>query len=130
MKILVCGGRKFCDAAIAFDFLNRANAYFNRTLGEGITLIIHGAAQGADSLAGQWADANGIHSAAVKALWKLPDGTTDKRAGIKRNLAMLQLRPDGVIAFPGGRGTAHMSRAAMAAGVPVYVVKINSTRGS
>jgi len=43
-----------------------------------------------------------------------------KRAGPIRNRQMLELKPDGVVAFPGDRGTRDMITAAQEAGVPVY----------
>lgn len=42
------------------------------------------------------------------------------KVGPKRNRKMLELKPDGVVAFPGGRGTMDMIRAATEAGVPVW----------
>ena len=42
-------------------------------------------------------------------------------AGPKRNQQMLdEAKPDMVVAFPGGKGTAHMRQIAKAAGVPVW----------
>lgn len=84
-----------------------------------ITMLIEGGADGADLLAEQWADANGIHYARVPALWH----AHGRSAGPRRNEAMLLLSPDGVIAFPGGRGTAHMVRIATEAGIKVWEPK-------
>jgi ABC-type Fe3+-hydroxamate transport system substrate-binding protein len=45
-----------------------------------------------------------------------------KRAGPVRNRQMLELKPDGVVAFDtGGPGTRDMITAAQEAGVPVYL---------
>ena len=41
------------------------------------------------------------------------------RGGFRRNLEMLDEKPDGVIAFPGGNGTAHTVRNAKQRGIPV-----------
>lgn len=68
-------------------------------------VLIHGCATGADIMAGEWAKANGIPVLEYPALWKLHN----KRAGPIRNVQMLEEgNPDLVVAFPGGRGTAHM----------------------
>jgi hypothetical protein len=71
---------------------------------------------GADSLAAAWAMSRGIPTLAFPADWK-KDG---KAAGFIRNATMLRDgRPELVVAFPGGKGTAHMVNLARAAGVPV-----------
>ena len=82
-------------------------------------LVIHGAARGADALAGEWASFHGIQTVTVPANWK-GDGLA---AGPKRNQLMLDLlEPDQVVAFPGGVGTADMVRRAEEAGVFVHKV--------
>ena len=81
-----------------------------------ITRLIHGAARGADSLAAAWARSRGIPALAFPADWK-QDG---KAAGFIRNARMLRDgRPELVVAFPGGNGTAHMVKLARSAGVTV-----------
>lgn len=82
--------------------------------------IIEGGASGADTLAREWADANGFRSRVYRARWQ----EHGKAAGPIRNQMMLDVeRPILVIAFPGSRGTADMMRRAKAAGVPVIEVK-------
>lgn len=77
-------------------------------------------APGADSLARQWAEDNGVETIGFRASWNL----YGKRAGYIRNVQMLnEGQPDLVVAFPGGAGTKMMINLAEAAGVPV--VKIN-----
>jgi hypothetical protein len=109
VKLLVCGGRDYQDINRVMRVLDNIHEKC------GITEIIHGAAKGADSLAGQWARKNGIKETAVPANWDL----YGRRAGPLRNEEMLLLAPDGVVAFPGGRGTAHMARIAEEAGIKV-----------
>jgi predicted Rossmann-fold nucleotide-binding protein len=112
MRLLVCGGRDYQD-------LNRVMRVLDNIHEKcGITEIIHGAAKGADSLAGQWARKNGIRETAVPANW-YPNGKLDRSAGPKRNREMLAMKPDGVVAFPGGSGTADMARIAEEAGIKV-----------
>lgn len=96
MKLLVCGGRDFDDAELLVRELNK---YLPN-----VSHVIHGDARGADSLAGGWALANGIQEVKCPANWN----RFDKRAGYLRNQAMLELNPDIVVAFPGGKGTAMM----------------------
>jgi hypothetical protein len=111
MKLLVCGGRDYTNRNALFAALDWLHGRRN------IELIIHGAARGADRLAAEWASARGIQSRAFPALWDV-DG---KAAGFIRNRRMLDCgRPDGVAAFPGGRGTADMINQAQAAGVLVW----------
>jgi hypothetical protein len=78
--------------------------------------VIDGAASGADALAHQWALARGVPTLRFRAQWK----TLGKAAGPVRNRQMLvDGRPDLVIAFPGGDGTADMMKQAREAGVEV-----------
>ena len=112
-RVLVCGGRDFRNQRLLNDFLNELDA------ASPIGTIIHGAAKGADRLAGQWAKDNGKSMDVYPADWQR-DG---RAAGYRRNQRMLdQARPTLVVAFPGGPGTAHMVRIATAAGVPVKQV--------
>lgn len=110
MKVIVCGGRDFNDERAVFNALDKAHSH------KPISMVIHGGARGADLLAGEWAESRGIISARVDALWD----AHGKAAGPRRNRAMLDLFPEGIIAFPGGRGTADMVAAAREAGVKVW----------
>lgn len=112
LKVLVCGGRDFADAVK----LEQALDHINEQLGGGITMVIQGGARGADALAKAWALKRGIHVAQVDALW----AHNGRAAGPIRNAAMLTLRPQLVICFPGGSGTASMKAMAQRAGLPVY----------
>lgn len=82
----------------------------------GIRKLVHGAARGADSLASEWARSRGVLEIPCPAQWDLHG----RRAGILRNQQMLnQETIDLVVAFPGGRGTADMTRRAWKAGITV-----------
>jgi hypothetical protein len=109
MKVLVCGGRTFIDKHLVWDTLNEWNVENQ------FTHIIHGGARGADALAGCWAREYGIQEVRCEANWN----RYGARAGFLRNAAMLALKPDLVVAFPGGVGTAMMTRIAREAGVRV-----------
>jgi hypothetical protein len=110
VRIIVCGGRDYADRARVFEVLDKVHAL--RVIAE----VIQGDAPGADSLAKEWAKAHGIKHTDCPADWK----SLGRRAGPIRNRYMLTLKPDGVVAFPGGRGTLDMISAAQEAGVPVY----------
>ncbi len=108
-RVLVCGGRDYDDRE-SLDMVLDAAHYANP-----IECLIHGAAQGADKLANDWAQKRGIQLEIYPANWR--DG---KKAGPIRNQQMLdEGKPHMVIAFPGGKGTADMIRRAEATGVPV-----------
>jgi hypothetical protein len=109
MKILVCGGRNFEDRIL----LDRVLSELRQA--RPFDMVIHGDSRGADRLAGWWADRNGIQEVRCPAPW----GVHGHGAGTMRNRAMLTLQPDLVVAFPGGRGTAHMVSIAKAAGIEV-----------
>lgn len=114
LRVLVCGGRDFANR----DFLFRCLDAVHRK--SGIVTVIHGAARGADTLAGEWAEARDVPLVTVAADWK----THGKRAGLIRNQQMLDLcAPDAVIAFPGGVGTGDMVRRSQEAGLPVWEPK-------
>lgn len=106
MRVLVCGGRDYKHSAFVYTVLNSLE----------ITHLIEGGARGADDIAHGWAHDTDTPHTTVRADWK----THGKKAGILRNIRMLEeYRPDLVIAFPGGRGTAHMVEIARKAGVEV-----------
>lgn len=107
-SVLVCGGRDFTDRQKVKEVLD--------SLEPGI--VVEGGATGADGIAHAWARLNGVHVASVSALWD----HYRKPAGPIRNAAMLLLKPDLVVAFPGGRGTADMVRKARAVGIQVLEI--------
>lgn len=110
MRLLVCGGRDFRDTKLAYRVLDRLNR------AHGIDVVIEGDARGADRIAGYWARRNRIDNIKFRADWD----THGLAAGTIRNGQMLaEGKPDMVLAFPGGRGTADMIRRARAAGVPI-----------
>jgi hypothetical protein len=113
MRVLVCGGRTFSDAELLCGMLNHLKERFPDIS------IIHGAARGADQLAGAWAHENNVSCVAFPANWD----AYGRSAGHVRNGEMLSRgKPDLVVAFPGGRGTANMIEQATQAGVKVINV--------
>lgn len=112
MRILVTGGRNFANRPLLTATLDRLHAE------RPITLVIHGAARGADTLAGEWAVMNGVLFQAYAADWE----RYGRSAGPRRNGEMLAEKPDLVVAFPGGAGTEDMKRRARGAGLEVLEV--------
>lgn len=110
MKLLVCGRRDYAD----YDTLKAAIVALKPTG------IAHGAASGADSLAGQVADELGLPVTEYPANWR----RYGRAAGMIRNKEMLRdYAPDAVLAAPGGRGTANMVAIARKAGVPTHMIE-------
>lgn len=110
MIILVTGGRAYNDAAQIARTLDAVHkAHY-------IQVLVHGCATGADTLAAVWAMERGIQPAGCPALW---DFYGPKTAGGVRNHAMLWLKPELLVAFPGGSGTANMVGQARQAGLKV-----------
>lgn len=110
MRLIVCGGRGYSDEATVFAALDHVHAKRR------ISLVIQGGAPGADALAKRWAAERGVECIEVRADWTAHGRT----AGPIRNGKMLGMRPDGVVAFPGGRGTEDMCRQAAERGVTVW----------
>lgn len=114
MIVLVCGGRNFAvnnDFERSMLFAKMDTLHKERP----IDIVIEGGANGADAAVNIWAQRNNIHVATVSAYW----GSLGRKAGPMRNQAMLKLRPDLVVAFPGGKGTANMVDIARKAGIEV-----------
>lgn len=114
MRVLICGGRNFNDMDLVYAAMADLEAAFGR-----VTSVIHGGAAGADLLGGRWGHQCGRPVTVYRADWT----KHGRAAGPIRNQRMLdEGKPDRVVAFPGGRGTADMVRRATAAGIPVTEV--------
>lgn len=110
IRVLVCGGRDFDDELLVLTVLLTLHN------DHGIFCVIHGAARGADTLAGRVARELGIEVYEYPADWN----AHGRRAGPIRNEKMLREgKPDLVVAFPGGIGTADMVNRAWKAGIKV-----------
>lgn len=114
MRVLVCGGRDYSDQTRVFKEL-----IFLRT-SPGKLIIIEGGASGADALAADFAKRYWVEHIQFKADW----GKHGKAAGPIRNQQMIEEgKPDLVLAFPGGIGTANMIKQSKAAGIKVIVIE-------
>lgn len=118
MRVLICGSRSFAAAGV-INAMVRGLAETYPDL-----VVIHGAAKGADTLAGE----------AAKDIAKVEEYPADweqygKKAGYLRNKQMLEEgQPDLVLAFVDkplteSKGTHMMVNLAEEAGIAVYVVR-------
>lgn len=98
--VLVCGGRGYRNRDKVNETLDSLHTIRQ------IDVIIEGAAEGADTLAEQWAKTRAVPYVGVAADWE----KFGKRAGPIRNSAMLDIvTPKCCVAFPGNNGTADMT---------------------
>lgn len=115
-RVLICGDRDWANTP-EFD---RIMEKWVATHGIPQT-IIEGCARGADRAAEYWARLHGVTVEHYPAQWD----QHGRSAGTIRNAAMLDAKPDAVIAIhsdlANSKGTAHMVRIARRAGVPVWV---------
>lgn len=109
MRVLVCGGRDYYWRDLLYWVMDRLHTQHR------FTLVIHGDADGADTLAKEWAIERGIPHQPFPADW-----STSRSAGPLRNAQMLREgRPELVVAFPGGKGTQDMVGRSLLGGLPV-----------
>jgi len=133
MRVLICGGRYFSDYQAVREELRRIERDQ-----QPFTYIIQGECPtGADKMARIYADKHRIPcTSEFRPDWDNLDvpGARIKRnrlgklynanAGPDRNKRMMdEGKPDLVVAFPGGDGTADMVRKAKAAGIEVIEVR-------
>lgn len=110
--VVVCGSRSWRDEKAIRERL--------RQLPQGST-VIHGAARGADVIAGKVAKELGLRVIECPADW-----SQGRSAGYKRNREMIEkYRPDFVLAFWDGksRGTQHTMRLAEDRGIDLIMIR-------
>lgn len=124
LRILVCGGRRYgmptkntATGFLDFEKAEKEERFLNRVLTKlAPKEIIAGDALGADKLALAWAKGYRVKWQMFPADWD----SYGYSAGPIRNQRMLtQGKPDLVVAFPGGKGTANMCGLARQAKVRV-----------
>lgn len=128
MRVLVCGSR---------DWTDRARIWQRLRLLEPETVVVHGAARGADLMAAEIARVLGLGVDPFPADWNVtmqtrPEMTRERRdgslydaeAGFRRNIAMLESGVELVIAFQRAfsGGTQHTIDQARKRGIPVEVI--------
>lgn len=112
-RILVCGGVEWSNITMTEAVLDGYREQYHEK--DKPIVIVQGGARGADYIAKAWAEKHGIPGETFKAEWN----KYGRAAGPIRNSAMLETRPDLVIAFPGGRGTSDTVTKAVKLGIPV-----------
>ena len=113
LRVLVCGGRNYHNQEHVWTTLSELDAK------QPIGLLIHGAATGADRLAQAWALNRLIPDREFDSNWPKYGGA----AGAIRNQHMIEEgKPDLVVAFSGGPGTADLVQRAKLHGVKVIEV--------
>jgi hypothetical protein len=116
MKVMICGGRDYTFSESDVQTLNELHAQWH------FSLVLSGAAPGADACAEAWAAATGVPVRRFPADW----ATYGRAAGPRRNKEMVARcaagLPGMVVAFPGGKGTQNCLRLAEKAGLRVIRV--------
>lgn len=117
--VLVCGDRNYWDK----DAISYHLSKLHKGLDGPIERVIHGAARGADTLAGDWGRDNHVPVSSYPAEWV----RYGRGAGPVRNKMMLERgKPNLVVAFHDdierSKGTAHMLRLAKKAGVSTMLI--------
>ncbi len=106
MRVIVCGGRNYAKREFMAEVIRGLAPE---------TTVVHGAAPGADTLAGELAKERGLAVEEHPADWK----KYGRSAGPLRNREMLAAGAELVVAFPGGAGTGHMLGIAREAGLMI-----------
>lgn len=122
MRIIICGGRDFSEAKFIIKWLDEFVS--ESTIGTPKLVANGGCPSGADKWATYWAQIRGWPLAIFPANWKMHG----KAGGPIRNRAMLLIKPDFVIAFPGGNGTQDMINAAAKMGI--HTIKVKSSEAT
>lgn len=126
--VVVCGSRKFSDPLKATAAIVSRVGRLPRS-----TALVHGDAAGADRLAAAAAKRIGFAIVAFPAHWQVHSDDCRckgygwcREAGKRRNLEMLDLKPDLVIAFWNGSstGTLHTITNARERGLPLEVIRL------
>lgn len=115
MKVLICGGRKWTNESLIKDVIDSLPPK---------STVISGGAPGADSIAENLALMRAdLKVEIIHAKWQL----WGKSAGYKRNIEMLEEKPDIVYAFPDkdSVGTYHTIKEARKRGIKVVIYENN-----
>lgn len=111
-RVLCYGGRTYSDSATVHGALMYLATLWGETY-----LIINGGARGADSLCRDWGLRRGWPVITMDAPWD----AMGRAAGSVRNGWMIEYAaPTYAVGFPGGPGTADMTKRLQRAGIPTW----------
>jgi hypothetical protein len=109
-RIAFTGGNDYQDVERIWNVLDKVKAKYPT-----MVLLHGGSPKGAELIAAKWADSRGVPQVAFR-----PDWTKHaKAAPFRRNDAMLEAMPIGVVAFPGSGIHENLTDKARAKGIPV-----------
>jgi len=111
-KVAFSGGPDFNDHHLIWDRLDQVHAKH-----PDMVLIHGGSPKGAERIASRWADHRKVSQIAFK-----PDWAKGKAAPFKRNDAILEALPIGVLVTPGSGIQANLSDKARRLGIPVWQI--------
>lgn len=131
MRVAVTGGRDYSNDLFVFRVLD-----FHHSDIERFSVLINGYGTGLDAIARRWAELRGVpqlHFAAawndlstppVVKRWRRDGSVYNAAAGPARNGRMIRDgKPDLLIHFAGGDGTADMVRQCLEAGIKIVEAK-------
>ena len=108
--VAVAGGRDVADPGAVIARLDMARAK------HADIVLVHGGGPGVDRIAARWAERNGVHQVVCRPDWN----RHGRAAPFRRNEAMLDLLPKGLLVFPGASGiTENLVDRARRLGIPV-----------
>ena len=110
--VAIAGGKQVDNPGAVIARLEKTKAKYDDLV------LVHGGGPGVDRIAAQWADRNGVHQVVCKPDWN----AHGRAAPFRRNDALLNLLPKGVIAFPGSGIPDNLVDKARALGIPVQRV--------
>jgi len=110
-RVAFTGGMDYQDTDRICGMLDRV-----RTRHPDMVLLHGGASRGAELIAAKWAEARGVPQVVFKPDW----ARHRKAAPFKRNDALLEAMPIGLVAFPGSGISDNLVDKARARGIPVF----------
>ena len=115
MKLLITGSRKFDN----YKVLKQAIEEVQKLQGEKITIVLHGGAKGADTLAQSWAEENKVPTQIIKPDYKKHNGKT---APLIRNIELVKLADCTLALYTKDRtgGTWYTSQKTIESQKPLY----------
>ena len=107
--VAIAGGKDVQDPAAVIATLDQTRAKYADIV------LVHGGGPGVEKIAARWAERNGVDQVVCKPDWD----RHGRAAPFRRNEELLQLLPQGVLAFPGSGITENLVDRARQLGIPV-----------